>query len=72
MNSSITPRLPGIRFVHSPGPTRVPDEVMHAMQRPMTDMADGGYEVLVLTADVAHFNAAHRWRAVGWQGRSKF
>ena len=34
------PRIPGHRFVHSPGPTRVPDEVMHAMQRPMTDLAD--------------------------------
>lgn len=34
------PRIPGIRFTHSPGPTRVPDEVMHAMQRPMTDLAD--------------------------------
>lgn len=33
-------RIPGIRFVHSPGPTRVPDEVMHAMQRPMMDLAD--------------------------------
>lgn len=36
----IQPRIPGIRFTHSPGPTRVPDEVMHAMQRPMTDLAD--------------------------------
>jgi alanine-glyoxylate transaminase / serine-glyoxylate transaminase / serine-pyruvate transaminase len=33
-------RIPGHRFVHSPGPTRVPDEVMHAMQRPMMDLAD--------------------------------
>ena len=40
MSSLITPRIPGIRFVHSPGPTHVPDEVMHAMQRPMTDLAD--------------------------------
>lgn len=38
--SPSTPRIPGIRFVHSPGPTRVPDEVMHAMQRPMTDLSD--------------------------------
>lgn len=34
------PRIPGIRFIHSPGPTRVPDEVMHAMQRPMMDLMD--------------------------------
>ena len=48
MSSLITPRLPGIRFVHSPGPTHVPDEVMHAMQRPMTDLAD--YRVAALIA----------------------
>lgn len=35
-----TPRIPGSRFIHSPGPTRVPDEVMHAMQRPMMDLMD--------------------------------
>lgn len=33
-------RIPGFRFIHSPGPTRVPDEVMHAMQRPMMDLMD--------------------------------
>lgn len=38
--SPSTPRIPGIRFVHSPGPTHVPAEVMHAMQRPMTDLSD--------------------------------
>lgn len=38
--SPSSPRIPGIRFVHSPGPTHVPDEVMHAMQRPMTDLSD--------------------------------
>ena len=47
MNSPITPRLPGIRFVHSPGPTHVPDEVMHAMQRPMTDLADPRVAALI-------------------------
>ncbi len=35
-----SPRIPGARFIHSPGPTRVPDEVMHAMQRPMMDLMD--------------------------------
>ena len=47
MNSPITPRIPGIRFVHSPGPTHVPDEVMHAMQRPMTDLADPRVAALI-------------------------
>jgi alanine-glyoxylate transaminase / serine-glyoxylate transaminase / serine-pyruvate transaminase len=35
-----TPRIPGHRFLHSPGPTRVPDEVLHAMGRQPMDLAD--------------------------------
>ncbi len=38
MNSS--PRIPGNRFLHSPGPSHVPDEVVHAMSRQPMDMAD--------------------------------
>jgi alanine-glyoxylate transaminase/serine-glyoxylate transaminase/serine-pyruvate transaminase len=38
MNS--TARLPGHRFLHSPGPSRVPDDVLHAMSRQPMDMAD--------------------------------
>jgi alanine-glyoxylate transaminase/serine-glyoxylate transaminase/serine-pyruvate transaminase len=33
-------RIPGLRLLHSPGPTRVPDEVLHAMARQPTDLAD--------------------------------
>jgi alanine-glyoxylate transaminase / serine-glyoxylate transaminase / serine-pyruvate transaminase len=33
-------RLPGQRFLHSPGPSRVPDEVLHAMSRQPMDLAD--------------------------------
>ena len=33
-------RVPGRRFLHSPGPTHVPDEVMHAMSYQPMDMAD--------------------------------
>ena len=51
MSSPITPRLPGIRFVHSPGPTHVPDEVMHAMQRPMTDLADPRVAALIVACE---------------------
>ncbi len=41
-NSPLTPspRIPGHRFLHSPGPTRVPDEVLHAMSRQPMDLAD--------------------------------
>jgi len=35
-----TPRIPGHRFLHSPGPSRVPDEVLHAMSRQPMDLAD--------------------------------
>jgi alanine-glyoxylate transaminase / serine-glyoxylate transaminase / serine-pyruvate transaminase len=33
-------RIPGHRFLHSPGPSRVPDEVLHAMSRQPMDLAD--------------------------------
>jgi alanine-glyoxylate transaminase/serine-glyoxylate transaminase/serine-pyruvate transaminase len=38
MNAS--ERIPGHRFLHSPGPSRVPDEVLHAMSRQPMDLAD--------------------------------
>ena len=34
------PRIPGIRSLHSPGPTHVPDEVIAAMSRQPTDLGD--------------------------------
>jgi alanine-glyoxylate transaminase / serine-glyoxylate transaminase / serine-pyruvate transaminase len=34
-------RIPGRRFLHSPGPTPVPDEVLHAMSRQPMDLGDG-------------------------------
>ena len=34
------PRIPGHRFLHSPGPSHVPPEVVHAMSRQPIDMAD--------------------------------
>ena len=33
-------RIPGVRQLHSPGPTHVPDEVVAAMSRQPTDLAD--------------------------------
>jgi alanine-glyoxylate transaminase/serine-glyoxylate transaminase/serine-pyruvate transaminase len=33
-------RIPGIRFLHSPGPTRIPDEVLDAMHRQPMDLGD--------------------------------
>ena len=41
------PRIPGIRLLHSPGPTRVPDEVIAAMARQPTDLADARVAQLI-------------------------
>ena len=35
-----TTRIPGHRFLHSPGPTHLPDEVLDAMHRQPMDLAD--------------------------------
>jgi alanine-glyoxylate transaminase/serine-glyoxylate transaminase/serine-pyruvate transaminase len=34
------PRIPGRRFLHSPGPTPLPDAVLHAMSQQPMDLAD--------------------------------
>jgi alanine-glyoxylate transaminase/serine-glyoxylate transaminase/serine-pyruvate transaminase len=34
------PRIPGRRLLHSPGPTPIPDEVLHALTRQPMDMGD--------------------------------
>ncbi len=41
------PRIPGQRFLHSPGPTRVPDEVLQAMLRQPMDLADPRVAALI-------------------------
>ncbi len=71
-------RVPGLRLLNAPGPTRVPDEVLHAMARQPTDLADGrlmpliqrcedGMRALLGTrADVYFFSANGHggWEAV--------
>ena len=42
-----TPRIPGHRFLHSPGPTRVPDAVVAAMSLQPMDLADPRVPALV-------------------------
>ena len=37
-------RIPGRRLLHSPGPTPLPDTVLHAMSRQPMDLADPGVE----------------------------
>ncbi len=40
MNATDQGRIPGRRFLHSPGPTHIPDEVLDAMHRQPMDLAD--------------------------------
>lgn len=44
-------RIPGQRLLHSPGPTRVPDEVRDAMARQPTDLADPRVGRLIVAAE---------------------
>jgi alanine-glyoxylate transaminase/serine-glyoxylate transaminase/serine-pyruvate transaminase len=40
-------RIPGTRFLHSPGPTRLPDEVLDAMHRQPYDLGDPRVDELI-------------------------
>ena len=40
-------RIPGARFLHAPGPTRIPDEVLDAMHRQSSDLADPRLDDLI-------------------------
>lgn len=40
-------RIPGLRLLHAPGPTRVPDEVVNAMARQPTDLADPRLHLMI-------------------------
>ena len=41
------PRIPGRRLLHSPGPTPLPDEVLHALMRQPMDMGDPRLEATI-------------------------
>ena len=45
-------RLPGHRFLHSPGPSRVPDEVLHAMSRQPMDLADPRVDACIAACEI--------------------
>jgi len=44
-------RIPGTRFLHSPGPTPIPDEVLNAMHRQPLDHGDPRLDQLIDTVD---------------------
>jgi alanine-glyoxylate transaminase/serine-glyoxylate transaminase/serine-pyruvate transaminase len=46
-----SPRIPGLRLLHSPGPTHVPDAVVSAMARQPTDLADPRLPLLIATCE---------------------
>ena len=58
-----TPRIPGIRSLHSPGPTHVPDEVIAAMARQPTDLADPRVAQLVDACESGLKRLLHTERA---------
>jgi len=45
-------RIPGTRFLHSPGPTHVPDEVLNAMHRQPMDHGDPRLDEVIAAIDV--------------------
>lgn len=44
-------RIPGRRFLHSPGPTHVPDEVLDAMHRQPMDLADPRVDEIIAACE---------------------
>ena len=48
---SHTPRIPGRRFLQSPGPSPVPDEVLHAMSRQPMDMGDPRLDEMIAACE---------------------
>ncbi|MSQ63377.1 MAG: aminotransferase class V-fold PLP-dependent enzyme [Betaproteobacteria bacterium] len=44
-------RIPGTRFLHSPGPTHIPDEVLHAMHRQPMDHGDPRLDQVIAAID---------------------
>lgn len=52
-------RLPGHRFLHSPGPSRVPDEVLHAMSRQPMDMGDPRVDACIAACEAGMRRLLH-------------
>jgi alanine-glyoxylate transaminase/serine-glyoxylate transaminase/serine-pyruvate transaminase len=46
------PRLPGRRFLHSPGPTPIPDAVLHAMSAQPMDLGDPRVDANIAACEV--------------------
>lgn len=46
-----SPRIPGERFLHAPGPTHIPAEVLNAMHRQPMDHADPRLDVVIANCE---------------------
>lgn len=46
-----TPRIPGRRFLHSPGPTPVPEAVLHAMSMQPMDLGDPRVDAVIASCE---------------------
>ena len=57
------PRIPGQRFLHSPGPTRLPDEVLHAMSRQPVDLADPRLDPVIAACEAGLRQLLHTQQA---------
>jgi alanine-glyoxylate transaminase/serine-glyoxylate transaminase/serine-pyruvate transaminase len=47
-----SPRIPGDRFLHSPGPTHIPAEVLNAMHRQPMDHGDPRLDAVIASKRV--------------------
>ncbi len=56
-------RIPGQRLLHSPGPTRLPDAVLHAMSRQPFDMADPRLDELIAACEAGLKRLLHTRQA---------
>ena len=57
------PRIPGQRSLHSPGPTRLPDEVLHAMGRQPMDLADPRLDPIITACEAGLKRLLHTEQA---------
>ena len=53
------PRIPGRRLLHSPGPSPVPDEVLHAMARQPMDMGDPRLDATIAACEAGLRSLLH-------------
>src|SRR5260221_11459788 len=50
-DKTASPRIPGERFLHAPGPTHIPAEVLNAMHRQPMDHADPRLDAIIANCE---------------------